>query len=184
MKTWLFNPFIYIAGLKALLIGFMFMTVTLVISYYSKTHFDGAIDAHIGLKAPISLYALEQVIAWGSVVLTCFIVARVISKSTIRFIDIAGTMALSRAPMLLVAIIGFMPVLHNTKPGQLGSAVLVIGLIMIIPVIWMITLMFNAFKTSANIKGTRVIVGFITALLVAEILSVSLNHIIRPLLLK
>jgi len=184
MKTWLFNPFIYIAGLKALLIGFMFMTITLVISYYSKTHFDGAIDAHIGLKAPISLYALEQIIAWGSVVLTCFIVASVISKSAIRFIDIAGTMALSRVPMLLVATIGFMPVLHNTKPGQLGNAVLVIGLIMIIPVIWMITLMFNAFKTSANIKGTKAIVGFITALLVAEILSVSLNQMIRPLLLK
>jgi len=184
MKTWLFNPFTYIAGYRALIFGFIFMTVTLVISFYSNTHFDGAIDAHIGFQTPFSVYIAEQIIAWGSVVLTCYLVASIISKSAFRFIDLAGTIALSRAPMLLVSIIAFVPVLQNAKPGQISNTVLLIALVMIIPVIWMITLMFNAFKTSANVKGTRAVVGFIAALILAEILSISLNQIIKPLLIN
>ena len=152
MKTWLINPFTYIAGYKALITGFMFMTVTLVISFYSKTHFDGAIDAHIGLQTPFSVYVVEQIIAWGSVVLTCYIVALIISRSAFRFIDLAGTIALSRAPMLLVSIIGFMPVLQNTKPGQVSNAVLLIALVMIIPVIWMIALMLMHLERQPMLK--------------------------------
>ncbi|EOR94324.1 hypothetical protein ADIARSV_2565 [Arcticibacter svalbardensis MN12-7] len=184
MKIGLFNPFTYIAGLKALVIGFVFMAITLVLSFYSRTHFDGAIDAHIGLQAPFSMFALEQLIAWGSVVLTFFIAGLILSKSKFRFIDIAGTVALSRAPMLLVALLGFLPIFHNIQPGHISNAVIAVGIIMLIPVIWMIALLFNGFKTSLNIKETKAIIGFIIALVLAEILSISLNHLIQSFLLK
>lgn len=185
MKTWLINPFTYIAGYTALAIGFLFMTVTLFVAFYSRTHFDGAIDAHIGLAAPFSIYVLEQLIAWGSMVLTCCVVALFIRRSAFRIIDIAGTIALSRAPMLLIAFMGFIPAFHHSKPGEISNIVLLFGLVMIIPVIWMITLMYNAFITSTNIKGTKATIAFITALILAEILSISLNIlIIKPLLIK
>ena len=184
MKKGLFNPFTYIAGLKALVIGFVFMAITLVLSFYSSTHFDGAIDAHIGRHAPLSLYALEQLIAWGSVVLTFFIAGLILSRTKFRFIDIAGTVALSRSPMLLVAIIGFLPVFHNIQPGHISTAVLAVSIIMLIPVIWMIALLFNGFTTSVNIKGTKAIIGFIIALILAELLSISLNHLIQSSFLK
>ncbi len=45
MKIWLFNPFKYIAGAKALLIGLALMLATAVIASFSLTHFDGVIDA-------------------------------------------------------------------------------------------------------------------------------------------
>ncbi|WP_069658126.1 YIP1 family protein [Arcticibacter eurypsychrophilus] len=179
MKIGLFNPFTYIAGLKALVIGFIFMAITLVASFYSSTHFDGAIDAHIGLQAPLSMFALEQLIAWGCVVLIFFIAGLILSKSKFRFIDIAGTVALSRAPMLLVAIIGFIPLLHNIQPGHISNAVIAVGIIVLLPVIWMIALLFNGFIISVNVKGTKAIIGFIIALILAEILSVSLNHLIQ-----
>jgi hypothetical protein len=184
MKMGLFNPFTYIAGLKALVIGFVFMTITLVLAFYSRTHFDGAIDAHIGAEAPFYLFALEQLIAWGSIVLAFLIAGLILSKSKFRFIDIAGTVAFSRAPMLLVAIIGFLPVLHTLQPGHISNAVIAVGFILLLPIIWMITLLFNGFKTSLNIKDTKAIIGFIIALVLAEILSISFNHLIQSFLPK
>lgn len=185
MKTWLFKPFTYVAGLKALLLGFLFMLATLIISFYSKTHFDGAIDAHVGMKAPLSIFAFEQLIAWGSMVLTSAVIAFFVARSSFRLIDIAGTMALSRAPMLLVAIIGFSPVLHITNPQEINIAVMAVAILMLVPVIWTIALMLHAFKTCTNLKGTKANLSFIAALLLAEIISISLNQLlIKPLLVK
>lgn len=184
MKIWLFNPFTYVAGARALLAGLILMTITLCIAFYSNTHFDGSIDAHIGLQAPFLLYVFEQLIAWGCVVLVFFIAGLILSNSRLRFIDIAGTVALARAPMLLVAILGFIPALHHAKPGDVNNTVLALGLIILIPIMWFIALLYNAFTTSANIKGTKAIVGFIVALLLAEILSISLNQLIYPFFIK
>ena len=184
MRIGLFNPFIYIAGLKALVIGFAFMTITLILSFYSRMHFDGAIDAHIGTEAPFYWFVLEQLIAWGSIVIAFLIAGLILSKSNFRFIDIAGTVAFSRAPMLLIAVMGFLPELHALKPGHINNAVIAVGFILLLPIIWMIALLFNGFKTSLNIKDTKAIVGFIIALVLAEILSISLNHLIQSFLLK
>jgi len=184
MKTWLFNPFTYIAGGRALIIGLIVMTITLSTAFYSNTHFDGAIDAHIGLQAPFLLYVFEQLIAWGSVVLIFFLAGMILSSSRFRFIDIAGTAALARAPMLLVAIAGFIPALHNAKPDHIDNTVIALSFIMLIPIIWLIALLYNAFTISINVKGTKAIAGFITALILAEVLSVSLNHLIQPLFIK
>lgn len=185
MKTWLFNPFTYLAGGKALISGFIFMMITSCIAFYSHTHFDGAIDAHIGLPAPFFLYVFEQLIAWGTVVTLFFIVALFLSSSKFRFIDIAGTVALARAPMLLVALIGFVPALQQAKPGEpIDNTVIAMGFLILIPVIWLITLLYNAFTVSVNVKGTKAIIGFIVALMLAELLSISLNHHVQSFLIK
>ena len=176
MKKYLFNPFIYLAGGKALLIGFVAMTLTLVIASYSNTHFDGAIDAHIGLNTSFSVYVLEQFIAWGSLVLVFNVMAMILSKSNFRFIDIAGTLALSRTPMLLIALIGFVPALQNINITKPEPAMIVLSLVLLIPLIWAIALMYNAFSISVNLKGTTAIVGFVVGLLLSEILSKVLIH--------
>jgi hypothetical protein len=46
MRIWLFNPFKYIAGSKALLIGWTVMLATAGVAFLSKTQFDGVIDVH------------------------------------------------------------------------------------------------------------------------------------------
>jgi hypothetical protein len=108
MKKWLFNPFVYIAGSKALLIGWSIMLLTAIVSIFSHTHFDGVIDLHTARTAtPVYLYFMEQLIDWGFVVVLCYIASLIFSRSSVRLVDIAGTVALSRAPMLLVSFIGF-----------------------------------------------------------------------------
>jgi len=180
MKKWLFNPFIYIAGTKALVIGWAVMLATAVIGYFSKTHFDSVIDAHTGHSSPMWFYLEDALVDWSLPVAIFYIAGRIFSKSSIRFIDVAGTFALARWVMIFVAIVGFgvyMPepnkpwtVEELIKHSMTGS-VIVSGLISLAFVIWMIALMYNAFTTSCNLKGSKAVWIFIVGLLLAEILS-------------
>jgi hypothetical protein len=101
--------------------------------------------------------------------LTMWLAGVLFSKTKPRAIDIAGTMALARYPMLLLAIVCFLPI----APASLYDIPRVIVFIFIgLPFIaWMIALMYNAYSVSCNFKGVRAVVSFIGALLVAEIIS-------------
>lgn len=181
MKKWLYNPFTHVAGIQALLAGLVLMFITLIGAYYSNMHFNGAIDAHFGPSSHFLTYILEQVIAWGCPVIVFYLLAFVLSGSNFRFIDIAGTMAIARGPMLLIVILGFMSKNHiqTLKPGAIDSTVIAIGFLMLLPVIWMITLMYHAFTVSFNLKGAKAIAGFIGGLILAEVVSILLNQLLR-----
>jgi len=172
LSKWLFNPFIYVAGEKALFIGLAAMLAASVVSYFSKTHFDGAIDIHFGASGKYLWFLGEQLIAWLSVVAVFYPLGLIFSKSRIRLIDVAGTLAMARVVTLPVALMGFLPI----YPVSLDNPVkLMLSVILtIIPAIWMIALMFNAFSISTNIKQGKAVACFIGGLLVAEILSKTL----------
>ncbi len=68
-KNYLFNPFTYIAGWKALAIGWAIMLLTACMAYIGRTHFDGIIDVHAGLPAPFWAFVLDAFIAWALTVL-------------------------------------------------------------------------------------------------------------------
>jgi hypothetical protein len=61
--------------------------------------------------------------------------------------------------MLLVALIGFAPALYNFKEGEINNSIIILAFIMIFPLIWMVALMYNAFTTSLNLKGTKAVAG-------------------------
>ncbi|MDR2955993.1 MAG: hypothetical protein LBV43_13030 [Prevotella sp.] len=187
--NWLFNPFKYIAGVKALIAGWGIILLLSFLAYMSKTHFDGAIDIHyacLDSQTPYYIHLLYQVIGWGSLTIVMYITARIATKSTnIRLIDIAGTLALSQTPLLLAALLGFLPQSHICF-GDLESINLpllmetlneniislsIIGFIIIIISIWSIVLKYNAYSVSTNIKGITGGISFAIALIIAEIIS-------------
>lgn len=108
MKKWLYNPFTHIAGIQALLVGFIAMLIIVIGAYYGNMHFNGAIDAHFGIHEPFIIYIGEQLIAWGCPVVVFYLLAFFLSNSNFRFIDIAGTIAIARSPMLLIVMIGLL----------------------------------------------------------------------------
>lgn len=181
MKKWLYNPFTHIAGAQALGAGLSIMLITLIGAYYSNMHFNGVIDAHFGPHEHFSTFVSEQVIAWGCPVVIFYVSAFMLSKSKFRFIDIAGTIAIARAPMFLIVILAFLFKNHidTLKPGTADSVVIAIGFLMLLPVIWMIALMFNAFTISFNLKGGKAIAGFIGGLMLAEVASILLNQVLQ-----
>jgi len=172
----LINPFIRIAGWQAFGLGLLFVILMGLLGTYSGIAFDGVIDMHM-----IDISLLQSFLYLG-IDLVCLVVViwltgLIVSKN-FRFIDILGTMILAKAPFLLLSIAGF----FTTTPDLseiykdpyiiFQSVSFVILIALSIPVIiWSITLMFNAFRVSCDIKGSKLTVAFIVALLVSEALS-------------
>jgi len=169
-RQWIYNPFERIAGWQALIIGIVAMALTAVIGKINHLAFDGALDVHTGASFGFSAAFAMQAVDFLSLFLTMWIAGVCFSKSKLRVIDIAGTMALARAPMLLFAVICFLPVAPAGLFDDIPRLV-IFGLISILFAIWMIALMYNAYSVSCNLKGSKAVLSFIGALLVAEILS-------------
>ncbi len=180
MKTGLFNPFKFIAGNKALFIGLGAMLATAVLAFIGKVHQDGIIDIHRGRVTASYLYFLEPAIDWICLVIPMYIFGRILSASSVRFIDIAGTIALARYPVIIAVIINmlFVPIINinrladiqNLSSGTMAGLI-VSGLVALIVIIWVIALFYNAYSVSTNLKGGKATWSFIASLLIAEILS-------------
>lgn len=171
LNKWLFNPFTYIAGVPAMLAGLAIMCVTSIIAFYGRIHFDGAIDLHVGAVTPYWLYLIEPLLAWIVVAVLLYVTGLVLSKSKIRFIDFLGTTALARIAMLPGALIALLPPIQNLSPENMTPAMLAASLFLLLPMIWLVALLYNAFTMSANLKGSKAVLGFIIGLLAAEVIS-------------
>ena len=168
--------------MQSLLLGWAVMLATAGISYFNHAHFDGVIDIHVGRITPPATYFLEQLIDWGCVVVVFYAAALIFSKSSIRFIDVAGTLALARWVMIFPALLAFavkVPAANQTVDEILRSitpVTITIVILLLAFSIWMIALTYNAFKVSCNMKGGTATVIFIIALLLAEILAYYTDH--------
>ncbi|MCC5917408.1 MAG: hypothetical protein JJU02_08795 [Cryomorphaceae bacterium] len=176
----IFNPFNRIAGAEALLLGLVFLIVGATLAGITNARFDGAIDLHFVEDSNFLTALIDQVI--NAVIITaCFYLTAWLSgaKKT-RIIDIAGTMLLAKAPYALLPLLNLGGVMYG--PGmalaagdQPDATEMGIMILLSIPLIaftvWSIALMVNAYKVSANLRGKRMVIGFIIALLVAEIIT-------------
>ncbi|HHU25097.1 MAG TPA: hypothetical protein GXZ56_00505 [Bacteroidales bacterium] len=182
----LWNPFTRVAGWQAFWVGMVIVVASALLASYGNLLFDGAIDAHFHHYVGIAHSFVVTGISLLSVVAAMYVAALIISRS-VRFIDILGTMTLARAPFLLLAIISpfvsfpSMDLLIQDPLTSFGYPMLMyfvrhpmslIFIIISLPVIvWLIALMYNGFKVSTGAKGKKLVVAFIVALLIAEVLS-------------
>ena len=165
----LINPFERIAGWKALSIGFCFMALTAVFGKINHLFFNSVLYVSFFYAHSYAQAFLAQAVNWGVLVLVMWIAGIIFSKSKIRLIDVAGTMALSLAPLLLIVLTGFLPFFPKSVTEL--DKILIFSLLCIIPMIWMIALMYKAYSVSCNLSGTRGILSFIGALIVTLALS-------------
>jgi len=175
--SFMFNPFTRIAGWQAFGLGLVFVVFMGVIGTYSNVSFNGALDAHfVQHMTFISSFTLLT-IDLTSLILIMWITGLIISKG-FRFIDILGTMTLAKAPLLIIAFAGYFnkTIFQNTIPAnpfEMFQSVtfIVIMIISLFSMIWNITLMYNAFKISCDVKGSKLTIAFIIALVVSEAVS-------------
>jgi len=166
---WFINPFERVAGWQALFIGLAAMALTAVVGKINSVAFDGVLDVHAGAQFSFTASFAMQAVDFLALFLTMWLAGVCFSKTKLRAIDVAGTMALARTPMLLLAVICFLPV----TPAGIHDVLRIIAFILICTpfVIWMVALMYNAYSVSCHLKGVRAVVSFIGALLVAEAIS-------------
>ncbi|MDR1055105.1 MAG: YIP1 family protein [Prevotellaceae bacterium] len=187
--NYLVNPFRYIAGNKSLLIGFLSLIVLSIVAYFSNSYFSGAIGAQYGgayQHNPYIVHVAQIFAGWLSLCFVMYAMAFVMSKSKIRFIDFAGTLAISKAPLLGFALFGFIPAVHlnvdfQNDYGTLNTlvenmmenitpAIPIIIISLVFP-IWSIILMYNAYSTCSNLKGAKAGISFVAALVIVMIFS-------------
>jgi len=187
----LLNPFVYIAGSYSLLIGLLIIFCTSVIGYYSNIHFPDILSVKTGPSYPVSYYILQSIANWMIISTILYLFAVVFSKSKIRLIDIFGTQALARYPYLFAALTGFSntmdkfgryilwQLLEQGEPVVMSAGAITLAIVLIIftlfLTIWMVALMFNAYKIASNLKRGKLIITFITSLILAIVLSAFIN---------
>lgn len=189
MTELLFNPFRRFGGMQSVLIGLAVMALGVLLAVAGNVHFDGAIDVHGGAKPDVTfqIAVFEWLIAWLLPVLLFYLAGRLLSSSTIRFVDVLGTQGMARFPFLIVGLVTLLPLREKMResgerimrgedpaglftPGEIAQLVFS-ALVGIACLVWAISLMYKAYVTSCNLKGTRAVVSFIVALLLAEVFS-------------
>lgn len=191
LRNYLFTPFRYIAGVKSLIYGGIVLLLLSGLSYQTQTVFDGVLDIHYGCWTDPDSYLILLaclLISWISIVLVLYFAARIFSPSTIRLVDIAGTTALAKFPLIFAALWGFFPFVHlcldeTMTLSSLNELVayrigeLTLTFLVLIPfVAWNLVLTYNAFSVSANLKGKKGILLFIIGIIVGEIISKALIY--------
>lgn len=171
--NFLINPFTKIAGWQAFFIGIVLVVLSGAVGGMNQTWFPGVLDMRIGTPAPYSWGFVLLAVDVISIVLVMTLAALLVAKK-FRFIDILGTMTLARAPMLLFALAGLLwPIGRQGKPEVLLiTQIPILGILCILILIWSITLMYNGFKVSCNLKnGVKLNAVFIISVIIAETFS-------------
>ena len=185
------NPFRYLAGGYALIIGVSIILITSVIGFFSQTHFPDVISVKIAPAFPLKYYILQGLMNWLVLSAVFYLLSVFFSKSRVRFIDVLGTQSVARFPYLLAALTGFSnamsrfgdyilyEIMDKGEPVVLGSwafsSAIALIVFIILMTIWLVVLMYNAFIVSANLKGPKSIFLFIGGLITAILISAFLN---------
>lgn len=194
MKKLLLTPFERYAGAEALTAGVVFALLAVLGAAQFNTRFDGVLDAHFASdEVSLTVALTDQVINIVSAFVVFYILAYALGARGIRAVDMLGTLMAARAPYVL------MPLFNINDHMSRHNAAIVDGiaadpfnpdlspLLPLIPaiilslvlVVWLIALMFNAWKVCTNFSKGRLIGGFIGALIVAELLSALFLSFIR-----
>ncbi len=185
-----FKPFTRVAGWPALGIGLAAVILTSLIAQRNHIVFDTVLGAHFIYATPWQSIAIH-LISWLCLVICMWGAGKIFSKSSIRLIDISGTMAFARIPLILAAFAGFLPSLStgiealvsfNYSFSKIWSLVVFL-IITIFAIIWFVALAYNGFKVSCNLKGTKCTIIFTVSLILSQILSTVLNLAVMKKLL-
>lgn len=177
----LYNPFSFIAGYSAFAIGTAILLLTVYLSYITGTHYSGLINIYFAKDTPFVFYFIEQAAHWIMLSILLFVFGTFLSKSKIRFIDVIGTQAMARVPLLLLPMIRMLPPFESFMINSFQMNFLIA--LYIILAMWSITLMFNAYHISCNVKHKPLVTSFILAILLSEffiktLIYITLNNII------
>ena len=124
-QLWLFNPFRFLAGGKALAWGLTCIALTAWLGGIFDYRSTGVISFQRTAPAPLGHAITQGLMAWAILGILLYIGGRLISRSRVRLIDVFGTQALAlaraRAPGLLIALIMVSPPFHNLTTSLIAQ---------------------------------------------------------------
>lgn len=177
---WLFNPFVRVGGGQALVIGTAVIVVTGLVAAAGETHFGGLLRLSIGSSVPLSVPVVEGLVIWAVMSVLFVLVSLPVAPRSVRLVDIAGTQALARAPLVLLALANLPAPVRDANremaaaivEGRLPppmAASLIAGVLGGVCVVWMVQLMWKAFSASCNQRGGRAVAIFVAVVITGHV---------------
>lgn len=184
MKSILFHPFENYSEKQLLNIGLLFASISIYLASIIGGHFDGAMDVHlVSQQVPVLNALVESLISVSSLVVLIYIFGKIYNPKT-RFIDIVITVLIARIPLYLILVfninffysdlalsLGVDPAALQNLPKEVLINLLLVSLLIFGFVIWFFVLLWNGFKTATNAKGSKPVILFIVAVILAEVVS-------------
>ena len=182
VARWLFNPFVRIGGEQALAIGLGVIVVSGLVAAAGGAHFDRLLGFRAGFSVSWWVPVVEGLVNWSVISVLLVLVSLLVAPRTVRLVDIAGTQALARVPLLLAAL-ACVPAPVRDANAELATAaaegrislsmppaaIVVAGLFALACVIWMVWLMWKAFAVSCNQRGARAVAIFVVAVIAGQL---------------
>ena len=186
MKQFILNPFIKIAGFKALAIGLVF---TLFASWTAGTfsaRYDGVLDIHFADQSSFLQALYDNLINIFCLTFFFYGIAFFLCARKPRFIDILGTSTMARAPIGLIPLTNIgnisggigeklMAQLADKSAFTLTAFEIIYlvlsTLLILLIIVWYVSLLYRAYTVSTNLKGKDAVGSFIAAIILAEISS-------------
>jgi len=195
-KHFLMNPFKYLAGYKALIVGLIFTLITAFINYSEKIHFDGIIDIHYNNYGTFILFIGENLINWIVFSILLLIGSRIITKIDYRVLDLFSTQIFARIPLIMASVL-YMIVPFNKFTKYIlwryldkGSEIalttldyilLITGMLIIfVVIIYVIYLMYKSYSFITNIGKKKAVISFIVIFIITEFLLKIFYLIVLP----
>lgn len=178
----LVNPFIWIAGMKALICGLAGMLISTWMSWMSGYHYHGLLHFGPAPNPAWWCYLAEHLIIWLIPVILFYLGGLIFTRSRIRMIDVLGTVLFAQLPLLVMNVINMLPAMRvmnqmdenmsvdamMSQPDFMLAMILsFVGLpFLIITLVWM----FNAAKVSCNLKGWKLWVTALVGIIGGDVL--------------
>jgi hypothetical protein len=171
-----FNPFLRFSGAPILITGLIAIILAAVIGSYSDAQFNAVLNIQaIGLIKPPLYYLITlNVINWLISTAFFLILGSMLSKTRFRIIDILSTQAFARWPNIIAVLATFLKKLPYIGAKLPVTYIMEIGLML--SVCLMVTLMYNSYKVSFDLKGGKLIPSFILGVFLAQTVSLVLTY--------
>lgn len=177
---YIFNPFLKYSERQLFVVGILGFVAMSAVCIFIKEEMDGILHWGDAGGHTIQQILLINLGIMLSTILIYFVFGKIINRST-RLIDVANAFLLSTIPSTLVLLWGKIPLFHHATQnlGEIANdkssyTLKIIDLIIAslsalvaIPlIIYIVILMFNGFKTAANMKKTWQIIAFFVLLFI------------------
>ena len=185
--SFLVNPFQKIAGVYALVSGWIIICMMSYLGSVGKFYSVGVIGSlnasvvtHSHVQPTFLLIVYQNSVVWFVISVFFLVFSKMFQQKRLRIIDFFGTVALARFPFLilttLLVIMCFInPSIMNVdfKKGldlhpSLFMSVFGVGVVLCF--IWEIVSYFYALKESSGLVGKKLWISFIVALVLSEII--------------
>lgn len=171
-----FNPFLRFSGAPVLISGLIAIILAAIIGSFSDAQFNAVLNIQvIGLIKPPLYYLITlNILNWLISAAFFLILGSMLSKTRFRVIDILSTQAFARWPNILAASATFLKKIPGI--GAKLPVAYIMEIALILSICLMVTLMYNSYKISFDLKGGKLVSSFILGLFLAQTVSLALTY--------